>query len=121
MKLNRRSYAIVFAMNTLREKTMSSRKFAIAIMVIGLSVGILPAFAQGQVQPTPPAQPQGDMVSIVIGGDLLERAGTAFDGGDFEKAVQDYSLFILLNPSFGQGYYLRGLAYSRLNDLDHAL
>src|SRR5688572_29839010 len=98
---------------------MSSRKFAIVIMVMGLGMGIVPVLAQAQ--PTPPAEQQEDMVSIVVGGDLLDRAGSAFDSGDYERAVQDYSLFILLNPSFGQGYYLRGLAYSRLNDLDHAL
>jgi tetratricopeptide (TPR) repeat protein len=100
---------------------MLRQKFAIAIMVIGLGTGIIPVFAQDQVEPTTSGESQGDMVSIVIGGDLLERAGAAFDSGDYEKAAQDYSLFILLNPSFSQGYYLRGLTYSRLNDVDHAL
>lgn len=100
---------------------MLKRKIAIGMMIIGLNAGIGMALAQDQAQPTPQAQEQGSLLPIAVGGDILARAGTALDSGNYEKAVQDYSLFILLNPTLGQGYYLRGLAYSRLNDLDHAL
>jgi tetratricopeptide (TPR) repeat protein len=101
---------------------MSSRKFVIAGLVIGLAVGVWPGLAQEQAQPeaTQPAA-QGDLVPIVVGLDLFERAGTAYDAGDYETAVKDYSLFLLLNPTFSQAYYMRGMAYSRLDQFDQAL
>jgi len=101
---------------------MLNRKFVMAGIILGLAAGMWSVSAQEGAQPeaTPSAE-EGDFVPIVVGLDLLERAGAAYDSGDYEKAVQDYSLFILLNPTFSQAYHLRGLAYSRLEQLDAAL
>ncbi|MBZ0290675.1 MAG: tetratricopeptide repeat protein [Anaerolineae bacterium] len=102
---------------------MSNRKIAIAGWLVGLAVVVSPAFAQDQTgqQPDQPDATQGEMVSIVVGADLLTRAQASYNTGSYEKAIQDYSLFILLNPTFGEAYHLRGLAYAQLDDLDHAL
>jgi tetratricopeptide (TPR) repeat protein len=78
-------------------------------------------------QPTPaPQQEQG--TPIIISPDVFDRAATAYDAGNFEQAIVDYSLFILLNPTFSQGYYWRGMSYlgledysSAINDLSRAL
>jgi tetratricopeptide (TPR) repeat protein len=102
---------------------MLNQKIAVAGFVVGLAISASPILAQ-DVQPTEQPntdQSQGQMVSIVVGGDLLMRGQQSFDAGDYQKAVQDYSLFILLNPTFGEAYHLRGLAYAGLNDLDLAL
>ncbi|MBZ0285337.1 MAG: tetratricopeptide repeat protein [Anaerolineae bacterium] len=71
---------------------------------------------------------QGQSIPIVVAPDVFDRAGTALDAGDYEQAIIDYSLFILLNPTFSQAYYLRGFAYlqlgdetTALNDLEQAL
>jgi len=100
---------------------MSSRKFAVGMLLVGLAVGAIPTFAQESAQEPAQGAEAGPLVPVAVAGDLLGRAGAAFDAGDYEQAVQDYSLFILLNPTFSQGYYLRGRAYSQMNDLDHAL
>jgi tetratricopeptide (TPR) repeat protein len=100
---------------------MSNRKIAIAGFVVGLAVTASPILAQDQGAQPNTDQGQGAMVSIMVGGDLLTRAGQSYDAGDFQKAVQDYSLFILLNPTFSEAYHLRGLAYGQLNDVDQAM
>ncbi|MEO8608138.1 MAG: tetratricopeptide repeat protein [Chloroflexota bacterium] len=100
---------------------MSNRKIIVAGIVIGLAVSASPILAQDQSAQPSADQSQGQMVSIFVGGDVLTRAGQSYNAGDYQQAVQDYSLFILLNPTFGEAYHLRGLAYARLNDLDLAL
>ncbi len=71
-------------------------------------------------QPTPaPQQDQG--TPIIISPDVFDRAASAYDAGDYEQAIVDYSLFILLNPTFSQGYYWRGMSYIGLEDYDSAV
>lgn len=53
--------------------------------------------------------------------DLLTRAGAALDTQDYEKAVRDLSLFILLNPTYSLAYYERAHGHIGLDDLDSAL
>lgn len=89
----------------------------LALLVIGIGLVAGAALAQDQQ----PASGQGGGVSIVVGLDIFERAGQAFDAGDFEQAITDYSLFILLNPTFSQAYFQRGVSYTQLNDYDKAL
>jgi tetratricopeptide (TPR) repeat protein len=89
----------------------------LALLVIG--IGLVAGLALAQDQQ--PAGDQGGGVSIVVGVDIFERAGQAFDAGDFEQAITDYSLFILLNPTFSQAYFQRGVSYTQLNDYDKAL
>lgn len=90
-------------------------RLVLFVIGIGLAAGV--ALAQDQ-QPT---GSQGGTVSIVVGVDIFERAGQAFDAGDFEQAITDYSLFILLNPTFSQAYFQRGVSYTQLNDYEKAL
>lgn len=71
--------------------------------------------------PTAAQQAGQSNVPIVTGLDVLQRAEAAFRAGDYARAVVDSSLFILLNPTFSRGYYLRGAAYVQLGDLPRAL
>lgn len=89
----------------------------LALLVIGIGLVAGAALAQDQQ----PADAQGGGVSIVVGVDIFERAGQAFDAGNFERAITDYSLFILLNPTFSQAYFQRGVSYTQLNDYEKAL
>lgn len=102
---------------------MSNRKIAIAGLAVGLALSATPILAQDQSSGTSDQQTadQGQMVSIVVGGDLLDRANNSYMSGNYEKAVQDFSLFIMLNPTFSEAYHMRGLAYTQLNDIDHAM
>lgn len=81
------------------------RKVAAIIVLMLVSIGT--AVAQDQ---TP-----------LVGPEIYQRAGQAFDAQDYQKAITDFSLFILLNPTFSQAYYDRGRSYVQLNDLDSAL
>lgn len=91
--------------------------------LIGLIVVLLPAlFAAAPVlgqqstgQTTQPAPPP------VILPQLLERAGSASSAGDYSQAVVDYSLFILLNPTFSQGYINRAMSYEAMGDINQAI
>lgn len=67
------------------------------------------------------AQQPADQTIPLPGADALSRAQQALQAEDYETAVLDTSLFILLNPTFSQGYYLRGVAYAQLGDPDRAL
>jgi Tfp pilus assembly protein PilF len=67
--------------------------------------------ASGQTPPTlPVAAPQ-----------LLQRANAALQADDYERALLDYSLFIMLNPTFSRGYSGRAIVYLRQNEIDRAL
>lgn len=96
------------------------RKWASAVLLIVAIASV--AYAQ-DAQPTPvqAQERQSRGASIVIGPDIFERAGAAYGAGDFEQAIVDYSLFILLNPTFSQGYYWRGMSYVSLEDYENAL
>lgn len=93
------------------------RKLLVALFVVALPV--IPALAQDAA--ATPAAATGPTIPVVVGGDVFDRAGVFFNAGEYEQAIIDYSLFILLNPTFSQGYFQRGLSYARIDDLDHAL
>ena len=76
----------------------------------------LPAAAQ-QADPGTAQQP----ILQVTAPDLYQRAQTALDAQEYDRAVRDYSLFILLNPTFSVAYYERAHSHIGLNDLDSAL
>lgn len=86
------------------------RHLAALLIVLGTLAATAPAFAQSS--PTVP---------IGIAGEALSRGGDAADAGDFERAVLDFSLFILLNPTDARGYYMRGLSYYYMDDVDSAV
>lgn len=91
------------------------RKLIMALVAALLLVLVVPALAQDT------AAQSGQGTPIVTGLDVYERAGAAFDANDFEKAITDYSLFILLNPTVGEGYFQRAQSFLQLNNLDAAL
>ncbi|MBZ0302320.1 MAG: tetratricopeptide repeat protein [Anaerolineae bacterium] len=53
--------------------------------------------------------------------ELFDRANSASAAGNHSQAIVDYSLFILLNPTFSQGYASRALSYDALGDTDQAI
>lgn len=86
----------------------------IAIMLV------LPAAAHAQQaqQPTPAPQSQP---SGIVAPELFDSATSALDAEDFDRAVLHMSLFLLLNPTFSQGYYVRALGYLRSDNTEQAL
>ncbi len=52
----------------------------------------------------------------VVMPELLQRADNAAGASDHTQAVVDYSLFILLNPTFGPAYVSRALNYRAMGD-----
>src|SRR5262245_28198089 len=98
------------------------RKIAVFLMMLSLSVGTLRAFAQ-DATPTPEPAPSGQQVQIplFIGIDIAGRAEAAAQTKDYQEAIAEYSLFLLLNPTNSAIYFERGYAYSQIADFDSAL
>jgi tetratricopeptide (TPR) repeat protein len=96
---------------------MPNRKSLVLVFVLILTLAV-PVLAQDE---QPSDAEEGGSTFIVVGIDIFQRASEELDNGDYELAVQDFTLFILLNPTWGQGYYWRGRAYLGLEDYDSAL
>jgi Tfp pilus assembly protein PilF len=89
------------------------RKFAFLFILV-LSAGlVLPVSAQDTGGVTE------DM--LLVAPDLFNRAVTAFQAEDYEQAVLDSSMVILLNPTYSRAYFLRALSYVSLEQPDNAL
>jgi len=86
------------------------RKFA--ILLILLMSTILPVRAQDN------SIPEG---MLIVAPELYDRAVTAFQAQDYEQAVLDSSMVILLNPTYYRAYFLRGVSYLSLEQPDSAL
>ena len=93
-----------------------------ALTLLMVLITVLPAFAQEQ------PQAEGNQPPPVLAPELFDRGAAALNEQDFERAVLDMSLFLLLNPTYSQGYYVRALSYLGLentveaqNDISHAL
>ncbi|MFO7323006.1 MAG: tetratricopeptide repeat protein [Chloroflexota bacterium] len=52
---------------------------------------------------------------------FFQRARNAVENERYDQAVVDLSLFILFNPRDGRAYYIRGLSYQQLGQLDLAI
>ncbi|RME79689.1 MAG: AAA family ATPase [Methanobacteriota archaeon] len=50
-----------------------------------------------------------------------ELAEDYFDKRDYEKAIENYNMAILLNPLFSEAYFGRALAYYKLKEYDKAI
>lgn len=92
------------------------RKLAFLLVIIVVAAA-LPAYAQeqpaaGQTQPQSP---------VALAPELIDRGAAAFDAQDYDRALLDFSLFILLNPTYSEGYYLRALSHLGREDTDQAL
>lgn len=86
------------------------KRFIVSLLTL-LLTSALPVMAQQSGQQSVP----------LPGADAINRAQQALQAGDFKTAVLDSSLFILLNPTYSRGYYLRGVSYAQLGDFDRAL
>lgn len=85
------------------------RKPAIFLLCLAMMTAALqPLYAQG---PTP----------LIVGVDVYQRASNAFDAQQYEQAVSDYSLVILLNPTFYEPFIRRAQSYIALEMYDLAL
>ncbi len=86
------------------------RIFAALVLVGVLLSTAVAARAQEGEQGAPPP-----------GFGIYERGRNALNTGNFDQAVVDFSLFILLNPTDGRAYYARAVSYQERGDLDQAL
>ncbi len=83
----------------------------VAVLLVGASVALAQDDGSGQ----------GGNVPLFVGVDVFERGLQAFQEAQFDQAITDFSLFLLLNPTSAQGYFLRGVSYQAVNDIDSAL
>lgn len=95
------------------------RKYIVFILAIVSIVAALPVSAQ-QPQPTP-SQGSGQQAPPVVAPELFNQGGAALQAGNYQQALLDYSLFLLLNPTDSQGFLARGFANQYLGELDSAL
>ncbi|MBZ0278453.1 MAG: tetratricopeptide repeat protein [Anaerolineae bacterium] len=88
-------------------------------LILCLVAGLLalPALAQ-----TDPAQPSGsdsgsvNPISLLTAPGLIDLASADLQAERYDRAVIGYSLYILLNPTYGPAYYGRAAAYAGLED-----
>ena len=86
------------------------RKLVISVVSLAMMVAaFIPLYAQG----TPPPK--------IVGVDVYLRATQAFKDQKYDQAVSDFSLVILLNPTFNDPYLQRALSYIELKKPDEAL
>lgn len=104
-------------------KKVGGRRTARPSSVIGLVVVLLmliaPAAAMAQTA-TGDAVPAGAF-DIVIAPELFDRATAALNDEDFRRAELDFSLFILLNPTFSPAYYYRAMTLLGEQEFDRAM
>jgi tetratricopeptide (TPR) repeat protein len=89
------------------------------IFLLGVMLLLGAGAALAQEQPAASGAQQGPPPVTAL--DVLNRAQSALNARDYPRAVQDYSLFLLLNPTFGQAYYFRGVSYLQMSRFDEAL
>jgi tetratricopeptide (TPR) repeat protein len=89
------------------------RKWWIIAAALLMMTLALPAAAQNTGQDT--TQP----VSSAQG--LYQSAQQALQNQDYERAILDISLYILLNPTSSEAHFLRSVSYLRSGELDTAL
>ncbi|HVU10641.1 MAG TPA: tetratricopeptide repeat protein [Phototrophicaceae bacterium] len=84
----------------------------IVLFALFVILSVMPVLAQQSSQSAPP---------LSIATDLLQQGGDDLNNQQYDKAVLDLSLFIMLNPTYSPGYYTRAQSYIGLNDYAHAL
>lgn len=94
------------------------RAFA-AFMLLIVTLLLIPTAGRAQ-QPQPTPAPTAEQPSVVAPG-LFESSTTALSADDFDRSILDMSLFLLLNPTYSQGYYVRALGYIGRQDIESAL
>jgi tetratricopeptide (TPR) repeat protein len=78
-----------------------------------LVLSALPAAAQDA--------PADEPLPAVIAPEVYGRAIDALNAEDFDRALLDFSLFILLNPTYSRAYYGRAVIYLQTEDEESAL
>jgi tetratricopeptide (TPR) repeat protein len=91
----------------------------IALILLLTLMLLVPLAGQAQQATQEPAP--SDQTAGVVAPELFETSTTALEAEDFDRAVLEMSLFLLLNPTFSQGYYVRALGYLGREDNDLAL
>ena len=99
------------------------KRFVLIMMMALWLVGAGSALAQED------AQAAGEPIAVAP--ELFTQAQQALGAQSYDRALLDSSLFILLNPTYSPGYYLRGIIYlqraadgdsdTALADLNYAL
>lgn len=90
-----------------------------ALTVVTLLLCLLAALPAAAQTPTSP--PETQQAPILIAPEVFDRGAAALQAQNVEQAALDMSLFILMNPTFSQAYYVRALAYTSLENTDLAL
>lgn len=49
------------------------------------------------------------------------RGNAYYEKGDFDKAIENYNMAIVLNPNFSEAYFNRGLSYYNKKDFDKSI
>jgi tetratricopeptide (TPR) repeat protein len=90
---------------------------AVLFLVVVLIVGISSNSPKQPVQ-----QPQQQSQQQNADSDAFFLSGkAAFDSGEYNRAINDYTEGIRLNPNDAEAYAYRGTAYSYLGDSDSAI
>ncbi len=58
---------------------------------------------------------------LVDAGSYYEIANQHYEKGDYEKAIENYNMAILLNPLFSEAYFNRALSYYQLKNYDKSI
>ncbi len=85
----------------------------ISMLVCIMGVMVLPTYAQEGAAP--------DTDALLVAPELFRQAAQSVQNGNYRRALLDYSLFILLNPTDSQGYYARALTHQLLENPDQSL
>lgn len=89
---------------------LSAGMMLLALLSFGLlALPTAPALAIGEVTPTPAAVPN------LTFDEYVEQGAQAFQNGDFRTAIDHFSQALLIQPD-ADVYFLRGFAYSELQD-----
>ncbi len=68
---------------------------------------------------TPQKKPKGG--NLADAKKYYDLAEEYFDRRDYEKAIENYNMAILLNPLFSEAYFGRALSYYKLKEYDKAI
>jgi len=49
------------------------------------------------------------------------RGNTYYEKGNYEKAIENYNMAIILNPTFSEAYFNRGLSYYNVKNFDKGI
>lgn len=91
-----------------------NRRLVVVFVLLLSAVTSFPALAQEQsATQTPDWQP--------VGISFFESGQQALQTQDYDRVVLDASLFVLLNPTDSQGYFIRSIGYLGREDNDAAL